>query len=372
MTRVLFLIRSLGRGGAERQLLELIKGLNKSRFAITLVVFYDGGALRPAFELIRGIEIVSLHKAHRWDLIPFLSQLWKTVRRVRPHIVHGYMGVANELALLVGKVFGAKVVWGLRSSIVDFSNYDWAHLFSFRISALLSHFPDLIIVNSHAGRRHHISHSYDAAKIIVIPNGIDTNLFKPDHDSGSRWRASVGISATTRLIGIVARFDPIKDHETFLRAAALLVRETPNLHFACVGAPIEPFFSRARHLACSLNLHHAVTWCPPQDSMPHVYNALDILVSSSLSEGFSNVLAEAMACGVLCVATNVGDSALILADAGFLVPPRDPQSLFKALASALACSQKPSLREKSRQRVIHSFSSERMIASTSHILSHLS
>src|SRR5438128_1272138 len=117
--RLLFLIRSLDRGGAQRQLVELAKGLDKTRFEVTVATFYDGGALRGEIEGADGVAVLSLHKKGRWDLLPFVWRLLQTVRRVRPQVIHGYMGVANELSLLVGRLVGALVVWGLRASDMD-------------------------------------------------------------------------------------------------------------------------------------------------------------------------------------------------------------------------------------------------------------
>ena len=120
MIRLLFLIRSLERGGAEVQLAHLVKGLDKTRFAVTVATFYDGGTLRPEIEGIAGVKAVSLHKKGRWDLLPFLWRLHCMLRQEKPQIVHGYMGVANELALIGGNTVAARVVWRLRASNMDF------------------------------------------------------------------------------------------------------------------------------------------------------------------------------------------------------------------------------------------------------------
>src|SRR5262245_53217898 len=112
MIRLFFLIRSLERGGSERQLTELVKGLDKTRFTVIVATFYDGGALRREIEGLEGVKVVSLHKTSRWDLLAFLWRLARLVYAANPHIIHGYNGVANELGLLVGRVVGARVVCG--------------------------------------------------------------------------------------------------------------------------------------------------------------------------------------------------------------------------------------------------------------------
>src|SRR5436309_2822675 len=135
MIRTILLIRSLGSGGAERQLVEVAKGLDKTRFDVSVITFYDGGGLRTEIEGIDGVRLCSLHKKGRWDVVPFLWRLARLLANVQPRIVYSYMGVSNEIALIMGRLVGAKVVWGIRASNVDFSRYDWASVLTFRVGA---------------------------------------------------------------------------------------------------------------------------------------------------------------------------------------------------------------------------------------------
>jgi glycosyltransferase involved in cell wall biosynthesis len=374
MVRLFFLIRSLDRGGAERQLVELVKGLDKKRFAITVCTFYDGGALRPELECIKEIRVVSLHKKGRWDLWPFLWRLWKTVRRSRPQILHGYLDMANVFSLLVGRLVGAKVVWGLRASNMDLSQYDWTFRWAFRMEAGLSRFPDLIIVNSQAGKEHHIAHGYCRKHMTVIPNGIDTQRFRPDREAGQRVRVEWGISDSQFLIGLVGRLDPMKDHPTFLSAAALLAKERNDVRFVCVGGGPEPYTQKMHKLAEDLGLGESLIWAGPRDDMPEVYNALDLLLlSSSYGEGFPNVVAEAMACGVPCVVTEVGDSALAVRETGVVVPPKDPQALAEGLKKLIARSpaERAALGQAARARIVSEYSRARLVGRTEEALQKL-
>ncbi len=371
MCRILFLIRSLEPGGAERQLVELVKGLDKSRFEITVATFYRGGELREEINRLEGITVLPLMKKERWDLLPFLWRLWQVTRAIRPDILHGYMSLANELCLLVGRPLGVKVVWGLRSSNVDFSKYDWISGLAFRVGAWLSRFPDLIIVNSRAGQQHHAAHGYSLERMVVIPNGIDTERYRPDHEAGRRVRAEWGVADQTILIGLVARLDPMKDHATFLRAAAALVCERPQVRFVCVGDGPGAYKQELLALSDSLGLWERLIWADFRSDMPAVYNALDIAVSSSYGEGFSNAIGEAMACGVPCVVTDVGDSARIVGDTGVLVPPRDPEALRCGIESCLAHCADPAVRRRARQRIVQEFSRARLASTTAQALEKL-
>lgn len=366
MVRVLFLIRSLHLGGAERQLTELVKEIDKTRFVITVVTFYDGGVLRSELANIAGVTVVSLHKGGRWDIIPFLWRLVCLVRAIKPQVIHGYMGIANELGVLSGRMVDAKVVWGLRASNMDFSHYGWASSWAFRIGSRCSHFADLIIVNSYAGKQHHIAHNYAGDHMVVIPNGIDTQRFQPDCRGRQQIRNEWGINENERLIGLVGRLDPMKDHSTFLRAAALLVRERENVRFVCVGDGPATYKRELLSLTHDLGLGQRVIWAGGRSDMPSIYNALDIATSSSYGEGFANVIGEAMSCGIPCVATDVGDSPTIVGNPEQIVSPKDPQALMSAWSQILDLpdSQRYALAQASRRRIVAEYSIQQLARKT--------
>ncbi len=335
MIRILFIIRALHLGGAERQLIQLAGGLDKTRFAVTVATMYDGGELWHEIEARPGVTLVSLHKRGRWDLVPFGYRALRLVRRLHPDILHSYMGGSNELALVLGRLAGARVIWGLRVSDLNLSHYGWFVLALFRIGAVLSHWPDLIIANSHAGQHYHQTHGYAQRRLIVISNGIDTERFRPDEAAGREQRRTWGIPDGTELIGIVGRLDPVKDHSTFLHAAALFTAVRPQARFVCVGSGPATYLAALQRLAHDLGIADRVLWTGSSNMMVSAYNALSLLTSTSLSEGFSNVLGEAMACGVSCVATDVGDSAWLLGDTGLVVPAGTPQAVAQAWHTAL-------------------------------------
>jgi glycosyltransferase involved in cell wall biosynthesis len=335
---VLFLIPALELGGAERQLIELIKCLDKDRFAINVVTLYDGGKLRPEVEQIDGVKLFSLWKNGRWDIFPVLFRLWRIVRQVQPHIMCGYMNLASNLCLPIGRVVGAKVVWSLRASNVDYTRYGWAMAWTFKMGAWLSRFADLIIVNSQAGKSYHVDCRYCDTHMIVIPNGIDTKRYYPAPEAGESLRMQWGVAKNENVVGLVGRLETSKDHPTFIRAAAEVARERMNVRFVCVGNGAANYATELRNLAESLGLAERLIWAGALSDLPAVYNALNLLVSSSSSEGFSNVIGEAMACGVPCVVTDVGDSALIVGPTGDVVHPRDPAALAQVLRKWLRFS----------------------------------
>lgn len=365
MNKVAFLIRSLHCGGAERQLVTLAKALAKEGFNLTVLFFYPGGTLEKDLK-DSGVQLISLEKRGRWDIVGFFWRLVRHLKHINPNILHGYLGVSNLLTLGLKPFFpSAQMVWGVRASNVDLSRYDWLSRLTFQLECFLSRFADLIIVNSHAGRAYHLAHGFPAKKMVVIPNGIDTECFKPSLEARVRVRAEWGIPDQKILIGLVGRLDPMKDHPTFLRAVGLLYQERQDVCFVCVGTGAENYAQELYQLTHELNISDQVIWTGARADIPAVYNALDIVVSSSYGEGFPNVIGEAMACGIPCVVTDVGDSAWIVGDTGLVVPPRNPEALKTAIAQLIARIQTDGYESKlNRQRVIEQFSVLQLVAQT--------
>jgi glycosyltransferase involved in cell wall biosynthesis len=333
---VLFLIRSLNYGGAQRQIVTLPKGLHRRGHDVTVVLFYTGHPLEAELQ-DAGVPMRSLDKQGRWDTFRFFMRWLRLLRSEKPQIVHGYLTEPNLLAVIVKwLVPRTKIVWGVRASNMDLTQYDWLARLVFGISCRLSPFADLIIANSRAGCEYHIDQGYPRGKMVLIPNGIDTDRFRPDRNGGRRIRREWNVPEEDKLIGVVGRVDPMKDHATFLRAAALLSRERNDVRFVCIGNGRAEYSESMRALGTSLGLADRLLWVESRDDVQTVFNALDIVVSSSrFGEGFGNVIAEAMACGVPCVVTDVGDSAWIVGDRGEVVLPNDPEALKKAIAKLL-------------------------------------
>jgi len=369
--RVVFLIRALQSGGAERQLVTLIRGLDPTRFEVTVATFYSGGELCADLEDLPNVRVVSADKQGRWDLLGFFVRLLRIVRRASPEVVHGYMYGANELALVFGRLTGAAVVWGIRASGLEMGHYDMATRMLYRSGAWLSRLSDLIIANSEAGRRFHLGIGYPAGKLRVVPNGIDTRRFAYNAAQRERVRRQWSIKDGEVLIGVVARLDPMKDHATFLRAAALASTEHAATRFVIVGAGAERSLGTLQSLAVQIGVSARVLWAGPREDVTAVYSALDLFTCcSAFGEGFPNSLAEAMACERLCVATRVGDAEWILGDCGETVPPREPQALAGAWSRLLALSPADRVRraQEARQRIVSSFGVSSLVHATSELL----
>lgn len=325
--RILFLIRSFGRGGAQRQLVTLATALRRAGWDVSAACFYSGGVFQHDLAQAN-VPVIDLRKRGRWDVAGFLWRLWSAFRKHDPDVVHGYLTMGNLLALLARLARRrTRVVWGVRSAYMDRDRYDWMTRLTFDLTCRLSRFADAIIVNSEAGAVHHATLGYPGERITVIPNGIDTQRFRFDAEGRMRMRREWGVTDDAVLVGLVGRLDPMKDHPTFLKAASMLAGRDSGWRFVCVGGGADTNYAHMlESLADAAGLRERLIWAGPQDDMPAVYSALDIAASTSYGEGFPNVIAEAMACGRPCVVTNVGDSSCIVGACGAVVEARNPEA----------------------------------------------
>lgn len=368
---VFFLIRSLERGGAERQLTLLATALAKKGGQVAVMVFYGGGPFAAELEAA-GVRIIVLEKGGRWDVLPFFIRLVRLLRKERPELLHGYLTVSNLIvAMLKPLLPGTRIVWGLRASNMDLSRYDWLARLTSLVERLLARMPDVIISNSRAGKIHAVGQGFPAARIEVVPNGIDTVCFSPDATARRRVRAEWGIAEDEILVGLCARLDAMKGHPTFVQAASSVARKYPLARFVCVGDGPSVVQLHLQEQTRRSGLTGRLIWAGVRADMPAVFSALDIASSaSSFGEGFSNSIAEAMACGLPCVVTDVGDSAWIVGKTGMVVPPGNPQALADALMLLIALpdEQRQALGTQARNRVVAEFGVDALVARTERIL----
>lgn len=361
MIAITFMIRQLNDGGAQRQLVELVRRLDPARFSVSVITLYDGGRFAVELEKVPRVRVVSLGKKGRWDAVGCLWRLVRELQRTRPAILHGYLGLANILSVLVRPLIPTtRVVWGVRASTMDLSRYDALERLMYRIERTLSLFADLIIVNSEAGRRHAARNGFPEGRMVVIPNGFDTARFMPDPDARRRVRKEWGVGDDEKLVGAVGRLDPMKDLATFLRACALVAAGSENVRFVCVGDGDAGYGNSMKTLGEELGLGGRVIWAGARSDMPAVYNALDVLALTSITEGVPNVVGEAMACCVPCVATDVGDVRSLVGDSGVIVPPGDHRAFAAGLSEMLAkvATASQEVGETARERVIRLFGTD--------------
>ncbi|MEW5914177.1 MAG: glycosyltransferase [Thermodesulfobacteriota bacterium] len=356
--KVCFLLRSLNFGGAERQVVLLAREMVRLGHQVSVLVFYGQGPLEAELR-DSGCSVVVLDKQGRWDLLAFLPRLVRAIRGQGAQVLHSYLDVPNALAVLLKPLLGGlSVVWGVRASDMDLSRYGWLDRLAFGLERLLARGAELIICNSQAGLEHVRAVGFPAQRLLMIPNAVDSERFRPLPEAGQALRRELGLGPQELLVGLVGRLDPMKDHPNFLEAAALVAAQEPRARFLCLGDGPEDYRRRLASQAEGLGLGQRLIWRPGQREVEQVYSALDVLCSASLyGEGFPNVVAEAMACERVCVVTQVGDAPVVLADCGLTAPPGDPPALAQALLQALhmPAEERAELGRRARRRIKENF-----------------
>jgi len=353
---IIHIITGLNTGGTEMALLRLLTALRPPEYQHTVV------ALGPEAELSGKIaSLAELHHLgmHAGRMTPLnLVRLRRIIRCHRPHVIQAWMYHANLMATLAGWDLQVPVIWGIRQSLYDIAKEKRATRLVIRANKWLSRKPARIIFNSTVGANHHVEYGFSPTQVNVIPNGFDTNIFKRNRDAGLSLRKELGIEAETLVIGLVARYHPIKDHANFLRAASQFIASHLNAMFVLVGDGVDQSNLKLSGLIDELQLRSKVRLCGRLHDIPAVNNALDIASSSSWGEGFSNAIAEAMACGTPCVATDVGDVCDIIGDTGIVVPPHDSVALSNGWTklAALGAEGRRDLGERARRRIIERYS----------------
>lgn len=354
MIRIAHVITGLRTGGAELMLERLIPGLSHQGFSNIVVSLTPGGEVAERMRR-DGVDVTSLD----FPRAPAASLLGLSaaVRRFRPALVQTWMYHADLLAGLTARVaHRSKVIWNLRTTApADLPD----HQRLIRVCAVLSRgLPAAIVACSNAAVRAHGAFGYATAKMRVIHNGFDTEKLRPDATARREVRAELGIGPTVPLVGLVARFDPLKDHETFVSAAGVIARENADARFLLCGDNVVSANSELMAWIKLAKIEERTYLLGRREDVPRVNAALDIAVCSSSMEGMPNVVGEAMSCGVPCIVTDVGDAALLVGDTGAVVPRRDPNALASACLTWLALPADELRRrgERARSRILEEFS----------------
>lgn len=329
MKKITFIITGLSTGGAEMMLHKLLQNLDRNSFEPTVISLTTKGEIGPRIEAL-GIPVLALGMNRSIPNPLMLLRLVQLLRQCQPDVVHSWMYHADLLGGLAARLAGCRrVIWGIRHSNLSKTENKRSTLAVVRLCAWLSRWvPAHILSCSSRAQAVHIGVGYQASKLHVIPNGFDLGRFQPDSPARQSVRAELGLPPDTPLVGVVARFDPQKNHFGFVDAAALVHAQMPQVHFLLAGVGVDgQNASLQRAMATHAGLGANMHLLGLRDDVPRLMSAMDVLASPSHGEAFPNVLGEAMACGVPCVVTDAGDSAEIVADTGRVVAVGDMTGL---------------------------------------------
>lgn len=365
MKTILHIITGLNDGGAEGSLFQLCRHDIANRHEVISLTGH--GKYGPLLEAL-GIPVLSLDMPRGRVTVAGLWRLYARLRAARPDTVQTWMYHADLLGGGAARLAGYRnICWGIHHSDLGQAGTARSTVAVARLCARLSRrIPRAVICCAVKSKRVHAAFGYAPERLVVVPNGYDLSVFRPDPETGAVLRAQLGLAPEAPVIGFVARYDPLKDHANLLAALARLndTGDAPACLLAGTGmdAGNTALVGEIDRLGLTGRIH----LLGRRDDVPAVMNALDVHVMSSASEAFPNVLAEAMASGTPCIATDVGDASEILGDTGWIVPTRDPQALAGALRTALAAHSAPGWidrQEAARAHIVAHFSIDRMVES---------
>ena len=363
MIPVLHVITGLGRGGAEAMLLRLLRGLDRNTFTQSVVSLTDHGVYGEAMES-DGFRVTAMG-LHGMSSAPgcFIG-LRKLIKNEQPAIIQTWLYHADLFGLLAAwPTTNASLVWNIRCATLRSGDVPRSTLGLIALLARLSAVPEAIVFNSHAGMNAHCASGYRPKQSCVIQNGFDIEAWRPNPSERLRIRSDNGISPDDFLVGMVARYHKLKDHRTFFESISRLVGKYTNIRFLLAGPGIDWNNAELIEQINSAHLKAHVVLLGPRSDIHNVMPGLDCLVSTSISEGFPNVLGEAMSCGVPCVATDAGDSRCIVGDTGWIVPVADADAVASAIGELLEAStdERESRSRRCRNRITTTFEVGRVI-----------
>jgi glycosyltransferase involved in cell wall biosynthesis len=333
--KILHVISSLNQGGAEGSLARLSLADEENDHVV--VSLMDEGVYGEELRS-HNVPVICLGMPRGRLTVRGCRKLLRQLRSIRPDVVQTWMYHSDLVGGIAARMTGVpRIVWGIRNTIIDARQAPISTRICQKVCAVLSEFlPQAIVTCSAVAAREHIAAGYSASKMTVIPNGIDFEKFYPDERKRRQMRTAFGIGESEFLVGMVARYDAQKDHETLLQALAEFDK-TAQGEWKCIlaGRGLSAENLELKTMISKFGLDRAIILTGPRSDVPSLMNALDChVLSSAYGEGFPNVVAEAMACGIPCVATDVGDSAMIIGETGWVVPAKNPRRLTQALAAA--------------------------------------
>jgi glycosyltransferase involved in cell wall biosynthesis len=363
--RILHVITDLGQGGAETVLWQLVCATAGTFRHEVVSLHQEGVYAGPLRE--RGIGVTVLGMPRGRVSPRGLKILRNTLGTYRPQLVQTYLDHANLVGAVMARFASAPpVIWGVHATDLGSLRSSWKTRIVRRINAALSYrLPLRIVMAAHSSAALYAQLGFSTAKMLVIPNGVDPERFRPDPAARARLRAEWGVGREELLLGCVARWDPLKDHETLLLALQRLMLHRRAFRCVLVGTGMEAGNTHLTRLIEQCGVGEQLILAGRRQDIPDVMNCLDLHLLSSRAECMPLAVLEAMACGTPCVVTDVGDAARIVGETGWVARARDPAALAAALAAALVERSQGDFAARAdacRERVMGQYSLAGMVA----------
>lgn len=357
--RVCHVITGLNAGGAEIMLRNLLAATDRGRFDPVVVSLLPEGLVAGAIREL-GVPVHSLRLRGVWDVPAGVVRLTLLLRRLRTDVVQGWMSHANLMAGAAARLAGGlPVAWGIHNVNLDAGSNTRITRSAILVGGVLSNrLAGRIVYCAEAARLSHVAAGYAPSRGVVIPNGFDVEVFRPDPAARAAVRSELGLAADAPVVGLVARWDPLKDHATFVAAAGRLAAERPDVRFVLAGRGVDGENAELLRLMRMAGITDRCHLLGDRRDVARILATLDVSSLASRMEAFPLVVGEAMACGVPCVVTDVGDAARLVGSTGRVVPPGDAEAMAAAWGEILAMppDARARLGLQARARIVERYS----------------
>lgn len=355
MAKILYVIPHLAKAGTEKHLLILASGLSRKNFDITVCCLFEKGDMFEGYDLSI-VKFICLNRKHVYDL-RIIFDLIRLIRKEKYDIVHSYLFGFHYLATIPAKTTGVRMVISSRRELATWKKRH--HRFLENLGNL---FTDKVITCSEAARDFSLKNeNLSEDKITTIYNGINLNKFYPI-EKNKEILNDFGLTAQDKIIGMVANFSAVKDHQALLKAVNEIKKRYSSIKCILAGGGSLRVSIAAE--VDHLGLKNNVIFTGRRDDVERILSVMDVFVLSSLSEGMPNAALEAMACGLPVVATNVGGIPEVVEDgkSGMLVEPKDSMAIANTIIKLLEDEAlRRNMGEYGREVVKRKFSLERMV-----------
>jgi glycosyltransferase involved in cell wall biosynthesis len=362
MPNVLHIINCLSVGGAQKALLNLLSSEISASYPPCVVTLTTVDGLQAQFAQA-GIRVHEMGVKTPAGILLFPWRLWRIVRDVRPAIIHGWQYHGNLAALLAWLLAGRHpcLLWGIHHTPDRETFKTWRHAAALYPGKWLSPWADRILYVSRRSQQRHHDLGYAGQHDGVIPNGVA--LLPAQVEDRERMRQEWGIPAGVPVIGSLTRFVPAKDIPGFVAAIRQFLDMGKDACFVLAGEGMDAANPKLKTLLGDAGVAGKVRLLGVRQDAARVIAAMDIATLSSAREALPLFVVEAMAAGVPCVATDVGDIAECMADTGSVVPPADPFRLARAWADMLALpvAERQALGQAAQRRVRGMYSLDRVV-----------
>jgi len=356
------IIVGLNVGGAEMMLKRLIASHNRSSEYSHRVISLTGlGKVGEELQAT-GVLVRALGIRNGLDVFQAFSRLRSQLAEDKPDIVQTWMYHADLLGGLAARSLGIRhILWGVRTTEIRAGGSKVTRIIRKVCAYLSPHVPSMIVCAANAARQVHEAVGYASSKMLVIPNGFDVEKLVATPEQVSAVRREGGLTAEQRVIGSVGRFNAVKDQRNFVLAAGILARRYRDLRFMMVGRDLDQHNVQLMQWITDTGKPECFVLLGERSDVSACLAAMDIFCLHSRTEGFPNVVGEAMVMGRPCVVTDVGDAALLVADTGVVVPKEDARALAEGIESLLSrpTAELHCLGQRARQRIHTHFTMDR-------------